>query len=160
MILPQPCRQLRGKSSTAAHHLYPPWSCDPRVGQRLPLPFSLSILPLAQDMGSIMQDTVQNYSALKNQENLRFCIGKDNQSTNAKAKRTQMLLFKYIKAAVTQKGFGILNLSCIRESMLLGISSLSQDRCLSCLKSECFIAFYVLSLYSIFPFSDYSHLYL
>lgn len=40
MILPQPCRQLRGKSSTAAHHLYPPWSCDPRVGQTTTALFS------------------------------------------------------------------------------------------------------------------------
>ena len=152
MILPQPCRQVRGKSST--HH----WSCDPRVGQTTTALFSF-YPPIGPRHGK--QYAGYNPKLLGTQKpgNSQF-LHRERQSNNAKAKITQMLLFKYIKAAITQKGFGIFNLSCIRESMLLGISSLSQDRCLSCLKPECFIAFYVLSLYSILPFSDYSHLYL
>ena len=72
-------------------------------------------------------DPIQNSSAPKNRESPHASGGR---STKAKAKMTEVLLFRYIKTAIIQNGFGVLYLPCLRHSILLGISSLSEDRCL------------------------------
>ena len=124
MTLPQPCRQLRGRSSTGArqptHH-----GTGIREWGRLPLLplLFLSSHCLEQDAGA-----GPNPKLLSTQKPGKSPLAWERRSTKAEAKMTQVLLFRYIKTAIIQKGFGVLRLPGMWDSVLLGISSLSEDR--------------------------------
>ena len=118
--LPSAQGQVLDKCSPA----YPPQNWDPRVRQTALLPL------LFLSSHCLEQDTVAgpNPKLLSTQKPGKSPLAWERRSTKAKAKMTQVLLFRYIKTAITQKGFGVLRLPGMRDSVLLGISSLSEDR--------------------------------
>ena len=139
MTLPQPCRQLRGRSWAGArqptHH-----GTGIREGGRLLLPpLFLSSHCLEQDTGVGPKPKL-----LSTQKPGESPLAWERQSTKAKAKMTRVLLFRYIKTAVIQKGFGVcVYLVCETLCYLEEVLFLRTDSCF-CLKSECLIAFYTL----------------
>ena len=126
-MLPQPCHQLRGRSSTGAHQPYPPRNWNPRVRQTAPAPSSLPVFPLLGTRhGSGTQSKI---ARLSKTGKVPTWVGKDDE-LRPKQRWQRCCYSDTSKQLLHRMDLEFLYLPCLRHSLLLGVSSLSEDRCL------------------------------